>query len=60
MGVYITLGASRVLALLLLLLAPISFFRGYSLYPINTFFSIPVKSTRFRRYLYYSLSRFYI
>jgi len=44
MGVYITLGASRVLALLLLLLAPVISFRGYFLYPINTFFSILVKS----------------
>jgi len=40
----VTLGTSRVLALLLPLLAPIVSFRGYPLYPINTFFSIPVKS----------------
>jgi len=44
MGAYITLGASRVLALLLLLLAPIASFKGYSLYPINPFFSILVGS----------------
>jgi len=44
MGAYMPLGASRVLALLLLLLAPIISFGGYPLYPINMFFSIPVKS----------------
>jgi hypothetical protein len=60
MGVYITLGASRVLALLLLLLAPIVSFRGHPLYPINTFFSILVRSTQLRHYLRRSLSRFYI
>jgi len=55
-----TLGTSRVLALLLLLLAPVVFFRGYPLYPINTFFSIPVRFVQFRYYLRYYLSRFYI
>jgi len=60
MGAYVTLGAFRVLVLLLLLLAPIASFGGYPLYPINTFFSIPVKSTQFRRRLYYYLFYFYI
>jgi len=60
MGVYITLGAFRVLALLLLLLAPIISFRGYPLYSINTFFSIPVKSARLKYYLRHFLSYFYI
>jgi len=44
MGVYRTLGASRVKALLLLLLAPIISFRGYPLYSISIFSSILVKS----------------
>ena len=43
-GAYITLGASKVLALLLLLLAPVVSFRGYPLYFINISFSILVKS----------------
>jgi len=38
-----TLGTSGVLALLLPLLAPITSFRGYPLYPVNTFFSILVR-----------------
>jgi len=59
MGAYITLGAFRVLVLLLLLLALIISFRGYPLYPINMFFSISIKSARFRR-LYYYLSRYNI
>ena len=42
---YVTLGVSRVLALLLLLLAPVASFRGYLLYPINIFLSIPLRST---------------
>ena len=58
MGIYITLGASGVLVLLLLLLAPIASFRGYPLYPINTFFSIPIGPTQLRRRLRHSLSRF--
>ena len=45
MGVYRTLGASRVKALLLLLLAPIISFRGHPLCPISMFSSILVKST---------------
>jgi len=44
MGVYRTLGASRVTALLLLLLAPIVSFRGRPLYPISRFSSILVGS----------------
>jgi len=44
MGVYRTLGASRVKALIILLLAPIASFRGYPLYPISIFSSILVKS----------------
>jgi len=60
MGAYITLGASRVLALLLLLLALIVSFKGYPLYPINIFFSILVKSARIRYYLCYYLFRFRI
>ena len=60
MEAYITLGASRVLALLLLLLAPITSFKGYPLYPINIFFFILVKSTQFKYYLYYYLSCYYI
>jgi len=44
MGVYRTLGASGVKALLLLLLAPIASFRGRPLYPISIFSSILVKS----------------
>ena len=55
-----TLGASSVLALLLLLLAPIASFKGYPLYPISTFFSILVRFMQFKRRLYYCLSRFYI
>ena len=37
MGAYITLGTSRVLALLLLLLAPITSFKGYPLYIIKPY-----------------------
>jgi hypothetical protein len=44
MGVYRTLGASRVKVLILLLLAPITSFRGYPLYPISIFPSILVRS----------------
>jgi len=44
MGVYRTLGAFGIKALLLLLLAPIASFRGYPLYPIGIFSSILVKS----------------
>ena len=54
------LGAFRVLALLLLPLAPIASFKGYPLYPVSIFFSIPVRFTRFRYYLRHFLSRFYI
>jgi len=45
MGVYRTLGASGVKALILLLLAPITSFGGYPSYPISIFSSILVKST---------------
>ena len=45
MGVYRTLGTSRVKALLLLLLAPIASFRGCPLYPISMFSSILVRFT---------------
>jgi len=44
MGAYVTLGTSRVLALLLLLLAPVASSKGYPLYPISIFFSILVGS----------------
>jgi len=44
MGVYRTLGASGVKALILLLLAPVISFRGYPLYPISIFSSILVRS----------------
>jgi len=44
MGVYRTLGASEVKALLLLLLAPIAFFRDRLLYPIGIFSSLLVRS----------------
>jgi hypothetical protein len=44
MGVYIALGASRVLALLLLLLALTASFTGRPLYPIGVFSSILVRS----------------
>jgi len=43
-GVYRTLGASEVKALLLLLLAPVISFRGYPLSPISMFSSLLVKS----------------
>jgi len=58
-GVYVTRDF-WVLALSLLLLAPIISFRGYPLYPITTFFSILVKFTQFRYYLYYYLFHFRI
>ena len=44
MGVYRTLGASEVKALLLLLLAPIVSFGGRPLYPIGIFSSLLVRS----------------
>jgi len=44
MEVYRTLGASRVEALLLLLLTPIISFRGRPLYSISIFSSILVRS----------------
>jgi len=45
MGVYRTLGASKVKALLLLLLAPVVSFGGYPLSPISMFSSLLVSST---------------
>jgi hypothetical protein len=44
-GVYGTLGASRVMVLLLLLLAPVVSFRGRPSYPISRFSSILIGST---------------
>jgi len=44
-GVYRTLGASKVKVLLLLLLAPVASFGGCPLSPIGIFFSLLVKST---------------
>jgi len=44
MGVYRTLGAFRVKALLLLLLVPIISFKGYPLCPISIFSSTLVRS----------------
>jgi len=44
MGVYRTLGASKVKALLLLLLAPVASFRSRPLYPISMFSSLLVRS----------------
>jgi len=43
-GVYRTLGASKVKALLLVLLAPVISFRGRPLYPISIFSSLLVRS----------------
>ena len=60
MGAYMALGASRVLALLLLPLASVTSFKGYPLRPVSIFFSIPVRSAQFRYYLRRFLSHFYI